>query len=69
MLFPRRHSGISLVRLRVSLEYALWERIWLTSARCCCPVAKVLSLSAVGVLFPLVAKSGMLISSEALVEG
>ena len=41
----------------------------LTSARCCCPVPKVLSFSAVGVLFPVVANSGILISIEALVDG
>ena len=44
-------------------------RIVLTSARCCWPVPNVLSFSAVGVLFPLVANSGVLISTEALVEG
>ena len=44
-------------------------KIVLTSARCCWPVLNVLSFSAVGVLFPLVAKSGVLISTEALVEG
>ena len=41
----------------------------LTSARCCWPVPKVLSFSAVTVLFPLVANSGILRSTEALVEG
>ena len=44
-------------------------KIVLTSARCCWPVPNVLSFSAVGVLFPLVAKSGVLISTDALVEG
>jgi len=47
----------------------LWHKILLTSARCCWPVPKVLSLSAVGVLFPLVAKSGVLMSTDAFVEG
>ena len=41
----------------------------LTSARCCWPVPNVLSFSAVGVLLPLEAKSGVLISTDALAEG
>ena len=54
-------QGYQLERIR--------RKIVLTSARCCWPVPNVLSFSAVGVLFPLVANSGVLISTEALVEG
>lgn len=41
----------------------------LTSARCCCPVAKVLSLRAVAPEKPEVAKSGADMFTEALVDG
>ena len=44
-------------------------KVMLTSARCCWPVPNVLSFSAVGVWFPLVANLGVLVSTEALVEG
>ena len=40
-----------------------------TSARCCWPVPKVLSLTAVGVLLPAVANFGVLLETEALVDG
>lgn len=44
-------------------------RMWrLTSARCCWPVPKVLSLRAVGVLLPDVANLGVF-ETEALVDG
>ena len=40
-----------------------------TPARCCWPVPEVLSLTAVGVLLPDVANSGVLFETEALVDG
>ena len=43
-----------------------WRR---TSARCCCPLPYVLSFNAVAPLRPEVAKSGVLRSTEALVDG
>ena len=52
-----------------SLIKSIQGKIMLTSARCCWPVPKTLSFSAVGVLIPLVANSGVLISTEAFVEG
>lgn len=52
---------------RIGIEQK--ERKGLTFARCCCPVAKVLSFRAVGVLFPLVAYPGALMSTEASIEG
>ena len=60
--------GICQIEVELSLRGNVGD-IFLTSARCCWPVAKVLSLRAVGVLLPLVAKSGVLMSTEALVDG
>ena len=51
------------------LELGGIEEGGLTSARCCWPVPKLLSFKAVGVLLPVVAKFGMLGSTEALVDG
>ena len=73
-LFLHRRSGRHSVLFAVPMNRSCqqWEvgnGDSLTSARCCWPVPKVLSFSAVIVLFPPVANSGVLRSTEALVEG
>jgi len=58
---------LALSSLRVSPYcHCYWK---LTSARCCCPDPYELSLSAAGVLLPVVAKPGVVTPFEALLEG